>query len=237
MQRNGSETLSTADISPEAKLTPDPSKTCRQTICADSRNCIFLQVSEDGQRHCAWHLGPTTDLFGQEAAHVSRSAPRASVQDLTIPGTSGQLGSSLLPSDDLQSSLESNLRKLLTGSDLCEVIWKPWITPWGQCRSRPRARVRTHLATDFGLWPRPTSLSFAGSHQPGNSRNLNKIRDHVLTMLGETSSGVAGQMAKSGALTPALIGWLMGFRAEWLSCADSETPSIRGSAPPSSVQP
>lgn len=203
----------------------------------DTRNCIFSQVSADGRRHCVMPPGPTTVRCGPEAVHANHSAPKDNEAALTTPATSGRHGSNLSPSDDLQSSLESNLRKLLTGSDLCEVIWKPWTTPWGQCLSRPRARVRTHLATDFGLWPRPTSLSFAGSHQPGNSRNLNKIRDHVLTMLGETSPGVAGQMAKSGALTPALIGWLMGFRDEWLSCADSETRSTRASAPRLSVRP
>lgn len=230
MQRDGSETLSTPDTSPQATLTSGLSTTCNRTICDDIRNCIFSRVSEDGQRHCALPHGRTIDLFGQEAAPASPLAFKDNGAASTIPGTSGQHGQGLSPSDDLQSSLESNLRKRLTGSDLCEVIWKPWDTPWGQCLSRPRARVQTFLATDFGLWPRPTSLSYAGSHQPGNSRNLNKIRGHILAMLGETSPGVAGQMAKSGALTPALIGWLMGFPAEWLSCADLETRSIRGSA-------
>ena len=40
----------------------------------------------------------------------------------------------------------------LNGSDLCEVTWKPWATPWGQSLSKPRARVRTTCATDSGLW-------------------------------------------------------------------------------------
>ena len=148
--------------------------------------------------------------------------------------TCGQSGKNLSLSDTLQSSLESNLQKHLTGSDLCEVIWKPWTTPWGQSRSRPRARVRIPLATDFGLWPRPTSLSYDKSHQPGNSKSMNRIREHVLAMLGDRTSGVAGQMAKSGALTPALIGWLMGYPTEWENCVDSGMLSTRVSARSSS---
>ena len=67
-----------------------------------------------------------------------------------ISGPSGQSSSR---SHDLQSCLESKLRALLHGSDLCEVIWKPWATPWGQSLSKPRARVRTTSETDSGLWP------------------------------------------------------------------------------------
>ena len=67
--------------------------------------------------------------------------------------TSGPSGQSSSRSHDLQSCLESKLRALLHGSDLCEVIWKPWATPWGQSLSKPRARVRTTSETDSGLWP------------------------------------------------------------------------------------
>jgi hypothetical protein len=45
-------------------------------------------------------------------------------------------------------------------------------------KGRPLARV----AIDLAGYPTPTSLSFNESHQPGNSRSLNKIRDIGLHM-------------------------------------------------------
>ena len=67
-------------------------------------------------------------------------------------GTFGPASTTSSRSAALQSCLESRLRQHLTGSDLCEVIWKPWTTPWGQSLSKPRARVRTTSGIDSGLW-------------------------------------------------------------------------------------
>jgi hypothetical protein len=58
----------------------------------------------------------------------------------------------------------NNLRMQLAGSDLCEVIWKRWVTPWGQCLSRPHARVRSTFGIDIGLWP--TATTPPSSDQP-----------------------------------------------------------------------
>jgi hypothetical protein len=72
-----------------------------------------------------------------------------------MSGTFGRISLGSSGSDALQRSLESRLRRCLSGSDLCEVIWKPWATPWGQSLSRPRARVRTTSETVSGLWATP----------------------------------------------------------------------------------
>jgi len=82
-----------------------------------------------------------------------------------ISGPSGQSSSR---SHDLQSCLESKLRALLHGSDLCEVIWKPWATPWGQSLSKPRARVRTTSETESGLWPTPRANKRGPPDSHGN---------------------------------------------------------------------
>ncbi len=92
------------------------------------------------------------DLFGQEVVHANRLAWPANAKASTTTATSGLLSDSLSPSDDLQRSLESRLRARLNGSDLCEVIWKIWTTPWGQSLSKPRARVRTTSEIGSGLW-------------------------------------------------------------------------------------
>ena len=53
----------------------------------------------------------------------------------------------------LQRNLEKSLRRRLLGSPECEVTWKEWVTPWGQCLSKPRARVRRSIEIAIGLWP------------------------------------------------------------------------------------
>lgn len=121
------------------------------------RSAISSPVSVVGRSRSDWRCGRTLDLFGRDHAPASPSAPPASAKASTIPATSGPSSSASSRSDALQSSLESRLRLRLRGSDLCEVIWKPWITPWGQSLSRPRARVRTTLGTDTGSWPTPAA--------------------------------------------------------------------------------
>ena len=73
-----------------------------------------------------------------------------------MSATSGRRSKISSRSRNLQQSLENKLRPLLTGSPECEVIWKPWITPWGQSLSKPRAVVRRNIEIDFGLWPTTT---------------------------------------------------------------------------------
>ena len=186
-----------------------------QMTSKDILSVTFSPVSVDGPALSGLRDGQMTGTSGPAVAPVSPFPRSGHERDSKTSATYGRNSSVSSRRAALQSSLENSLRTRLTGSDLCEVTWKPWISPWGQSLSRPRAQVRTSLVTDFGLWPRPTSLSFAASHQPGNSRNLNLIRSHILFMLAEKTTGVGGKMANCGALTPALIGWLMGYPIEW----------------------
>ena len=89
---------------------------------------------------------------------------------------SGPSGQSSSRSHDLQSCLESKLRALLHGSDLCEVIWKPWATPWGQSLSKPRARVRTISEIDSGLWPTARANKRGPPDSHGNVAMWSTIR-------------------------------------------------------------
>jgi len=86
--------------------------------------------------------------------------------------------------------------------------------------------------------PTPTSLSFAESHQPGNSRSLNLMRAHFETGLGgPTPSGSsAPSTGKRGAPNPAFPFWLMGFPDEWTSGALAAMRSFRSSRRKSSVR-
>jgi len=295
------------------------------TNSPDIPKSTSLPASEAGLLPSAEPDGATTIPFGPALAPASRSPLPAGAKASTTTVTSGPSSEPSSPSDALQQSLESRLRALLTGSDLCEVIWKPWNTPWGQCLSRPRARVRTTSGTDFGSWltphcprandsdntagrfyptkkqndlaaqatwatpaardwrsdrsqksseemygtkgrplprqvleaspwPTPTSLSGGSetSNPPGNSRNLNKIREHALALYptarankwgppdshGNVSawSGPSEQTEKRGALNPEFVCWLMGFPAVWVSCGVSAMQSIRAPRRRSSKQ-
>src|SRR5882762_866317 len=123
-----------------------------QTTSTDTPNAISLPVSADGATHCALQDGPTIGPYGREAAPASHSAKRGGEKDLRTIGTYGPNLNGSLQSDTLQEYLENRLRPLLNGSVLCEVIWKPWVTPWGQHRLKPRARARSTFETESGLW-------------------------------------------------------------------------------------
>lgn len=126
------------------------------TNCADTRNAISLPDSGAGPTPCnlqAGAIGP----YGPVPVLASLSARQVKELGLQTSGISGRVGNTSLRSADLQSSLESRLRVLLTGSDLCAVTWKTWITPWGTCLSKPRAQVQIIAGTDCGLWPTPAS--------------------------------------------------------------------------------
>lgn len=135
----------------------DPSWTWRRKTCADLLRATSSRASADGRMPDALPDGPMTGRGGPAPAPVSHSASLESKLALTTSGISGLSGSDLSPSESLQSSLESRLRERLIGSDLCEVIWKPWDTPWGPRLSKPRARVRTTNGIVSGLWPTATA--------------------------------------------------------------------------------
>lgn len=155
MPHSGSETLSLPDTSQQETLTSDQSSMSVPTICEATRNVISSPALAAGPTLSGSQDGQTTDLSGPAPVLASRSRSRAGDAASPTSAISGLSGTNSSRSDDLQRSLASRLLPLLIGSDLCEVIWKPWTTPWGQCLSKPRARVRTTFGTDIGSWPTP----------------------------------------------------------------------------------
>ncbi len=256
-----------------------------RTTFEATTSAISSPASAGGQEPYVSRVGQIIDQFGREAVLANLSPSQASKAGLLTSGTCGRSGDISSRSAALQSSLESRLRQLLHGSDLCEVIWKPWTTPWGQFLSKPRARVRTTSGTGSGLWqtmvaddamnreggkvnsrgepklsvqatwatpstrdhkdggycpnvpvtgllgrmvwPTPTSLAKAkdGNNEAGNSAGLVAIRKHALWAI---TSGSSVPTENRGALNPEFVCWLMGYPAEWLSCAPSAMPSTSG---------
>lgn len=173
--RNGCETSSPLVSSQAEKSMSGQSSMCEPMISEASRNAISSQELAVGHTPSDSLDGPTTDLFGQEVVPVSRSLKPESAKASLTTGTFGRLGFGSLASDDLQQSLESRLRAQLNGSDLCEVIWKPWATPWGQRRSRPRAQVRSTCETDFGSWRTPNARFKGGGEYTDPVKALQRL--------------------------------------------------------------
>jgi hypothetical protein len=140
MPRNGFATSSSTGSSPMAKSTPDQLSMFALMNLPDLPSVISSPASVDGPSLCDLPDGTTLDLFGQALALASHSRSSASRMDTATHGTFGRLGFGSSASDNLQRCLANRLRARLAGSDLCEVIWRRWVTPWGRCLSRPHAR-------------------------------------------------------------------------------------------------
>lgn len=186
-----------------------------------TRNATSSQELEDGPSLLDWLAGQTGVKFGPALAPVSHSVPSARKKASMTNGTSGRSGANSSASASLQSSLESRLRARLNGSDICEVTWKPWNTPWGQCLSRPRAQALTIDGIVFGLWPTPRAAK-RGPRNPATAaaklirdgRSVHHRLEDALTC-SENAIGVP---------SPKFVCWLMGYPQTWLSCAPSGTP-------------
>lgn len=177
----------------------DQLKMLDQTTCEDSTSVISSLASADGLVPCDSPDGLMIEPSGQEVVRASRSRSQASKKVSTIQDTYGLSGSVLSPSENLQYVLANKLRELLTGSTSCEVIWKKWVTPWGQCLSKPRARTRIISEIDFGLWPTMTSNAPAkGYNEAGNSAGQVAIRKIMLGLWPTATTPSGGQTVPEG---------------------------------------
>lgn len=178
--------------------------TCIQTTCADTRNATSLPASEGGATHCALPDGPTTDLFGQEVAPASRSAPRGNSVAATMSATYGLRSSVSSESDALQSSLASRLPELLgsRGSIMFALTWKAQATP---LRRRICAlRASAHRTSDSGSTGRPTPQTFdhvapkTGEALERNKRNggCSNLREFVM-LAADSPSGSGATLPTS----------------------------------------
>ncbi len=124
-----------------------------------------LQALEAGHTPCDWPGGPTTDLFGQALAPVSRSAPRASSVAATMSATYGLRSSTSSASAALAASLANRLPVLLDsrGSITFALIWKAQATP--QRRQICALQARGHRTSDsaFTGWPTPNACDHQGA--------------------------------------------------------------------------
>lgn len=189
-----------------------------QTTLEDTRKSISSPVLVAGPMQLDWLDGMTEGQCGQPLYRANHSQLQAKVLDLKTQGTSGRMSDISLKSADLQRSLESNLRRRLTGSDLYEVTWKKWITPWGQCLFKPRVRALGTKGIEHGYLPTPSGTSnhgknhaagrldeWGGSSNPFRGTNLGKVH------------------------CPAFELWVMGYPDQWAQLMPPAMQSSRKS--------
>src|SRR3954468_3971758 len=136
-------------------------------------------ASESGTTRCAEQDGP--GLSGPALVRASHSAPRASARGLRTTATSGLSGSGSSASAALQSSLESRLRVLVTGSTLFQETWRQKATPLGRSYWAHTASGRRTSDSGFTSWPTPavTNAERGGQEKraAGRERHGSNLQD------------------------------------------------------------
>jgi hypothetical protein len=136
--------------------------------------------SADGPAPCDSPDGPTTDLFGQALAPVSRSVRRGSGRGSATSGTFGPSSTASSATARLQSSLAN---RLLLRTDVCGsmeyvLTWKDWDMRSGPPICALRAQARPISDNACGGWPTPMAGN-PGSDSYNEAGNTDSSRRTV----------------------------------------------------------
>ena len=200
-----------------------------QKTSKDLPSAISSQGLEDGQSLSGKLDGQTIDLFGQEAALVSRLAAPDKTKAKKTKGTCGRHGMPSSKSINLQQSLENRL-KMQFPSDgwmMSLVTWKSRITPSLRQYCQLVPLVRHTGETGFSLWPTANARDFQSGFSNAPNRQQSSLPRNVAESLG-IQSGQRGTASLNWLL------WYMGYPKTWLSpmlsAMQSYQKSRRGSS-------
>ena len=137
----------------------DPSKTFNLESSPDTRKSTSSLASADGPTPSDSQDGQTTSPSGQAPVHVSRFRAQDSEKAMPINDICGPLFTTLLPSADLQRSLENRLRARMgaSGSPLYVLIWSEVDMPAGVPILRRRASAHRTSGSGSSGWPTPVA--------------------------------------------------------------------------------
>lgn len=177
---------------------------CSQKMSRVTRSVTGLLASEDGPSLLDWLDGQMIENYGQAAAHASPSQSQEQDGVSVMKGTSGLSTSVSSRRESLQLSLGNRLRQHLNGSELYEVIWKEWVTPYGLKTFRPRVRALATKGIDHGFLPTPSGTSNHG-------------KNHVAGRLDEWggSSNPFRGTSLGKVHCPGFEFWVMGYPEAW----------------------
>jgi len=104
-------------------------------------------------------------------------------------------------------------------------------TPAGvMAELKRKGRLDDLPSTAVALWATPKASDGKGNiYLPEPDCRRTELRKQVggIALHGQEQSSSSAQTGKPGALNPEFVCWLMGFPAEWESCAPMATPSSR----------
>ena len=204
------------------KLMEDLSKRLILKISLDLSSATFSQALEAGLTHCNWLAGPQIGQSGQEGALASHSVVPEKVKGLMMSATYGPLFGGSSPSEDLQSCLESRLRRRMdvNGSPEYALTWKYWDMQSGPRICRLQASARRTKGTGYSGWRTPVATDGKGGimnyRRGANARK--KLRDQVSGLI-QSSSDAQTEKAKGYLLNPLFsCCFLMGYPLYWGLC-------------------
>jgi len=188
----------------------------------DTTRCTSSQESAAGPLRSDGPGLSQPNLFGPAHVHASRSHVPGEARAKPTNATSGQSCETSLASADLQSCLESKLRRKLEGlgSPEYELTWKHWDMPLGPPICALRASAHRTSGNDyFGVphgWATPRTIT-------GGGESGSRKRE-----LGRTQSGGGDLQADAK-----LVGWPTASGRDW---KDSPGMATTGVNPDGSIR-
>lgn len=188
-QRNGSATSSREASSRPVMSTTDQLSMFDLMTSAPIGSVTSSPASESGPMRSAAPDGTTIAPSGQDHAHASPSAARASRAESTINGTSGRSSSVSSASVDLALFLANRLQAVTdsAGSTLFNLTWKARATPAQRSICALRASAPRTSAKDSSGWPTPATRDGKGGYLGGRIRN-GKLSTDVLDVTAQLAS-------------------------------------------------
>ena len=174
---------------------------------------ISLPGLGDGPTRSNLLVGIQLDLFGQVQHPANLLALPEQALDFQTPGTSGQSGTNLLKSANLQLSLENRLQANLdaNGSLECVLTWKRWDMQLGPQICALRASARPTSGKDFIGRLTPRADESASDKKQSGKSNLQgqaRLAGWGTPTYWDCQGSTGGGQGKSLRTDAAMAGWL-----------------------------